>query len=105
MHVIAELSVVPIGENISASEHIAACERILQEAGLHVQLHAVGTNIEGDWDSVMPAIRRCHETMHEMGAGKISTTLRLDTRVGKPESMDERIESVRQKMKGAPAAG
>ena len=52
MKVIADLCVVPVGVGVSVSAHVAACQRVLKEAGLTVQLHAYGTNIEGEWDSV-----------------------------------------------------
>ena len=74
MKAIIDLCVVPIGVGVSVSTYIAACERVLREAGLKTQLHAYGTNIEGDWDVVFAAIKRCHEVVHEMGAPRISTT-------------------------------
>jgi Thiamine-binding protein len=45
-------AVVPIGVGVSVSAYVAACERVLQEAGLSHTLHAFGTNIEGEWDDV-----------------------------------------------------
>ncbi len=47
MNVILDLCVVPIGMGVSLSPYVAACERVLAEAGLNV-LHANGTNLEGD---------------------------------------------------------
>ena len=58
---------IPIGIGVSTSREIAACERVLVEAGLKTKLHAYGTNIEGEWDDVFAAIKRCHEVEHEMG--------------------------------------
>ena len=49
------------------SKEIAACERVLAEAGLKTKLHAYGTNIEGEWDDVFAAIKRCHEVVHAHG--------------------------------------
>ncbi len=73
MKALVNLQVVPIGTEVSVSRYIAACERVLAEAGLHYELHANGTNIEGEWDTVFAAIRRCHEVVHEMGAPRIQT--------------------------------
>ena len=69
-------------------------EKVLKEAGLKTKLHAYGTNIEGEWDVVFNAIKRCHEVVHEMGAPRITTTLKFGTRVDKKQSMEEKIESV-----------
>ena len=53
MKVSAMISVIPIGAGLSLSRYVAACERVLSEAGLAPQLHAHGSNVEGDWDTVM----------------------------------------------------
>ena len=58
MNVILDLCVVPIGVGVSVSKYIAACERVLTEAGLAPHLHAYGTTVEGEWDRVFAAVRR-----------------------------------------------
>jgi uncharacterized protein (TIGR00106 family) len=94
MNVIADLCVVPIGVGVSVSKYVAACERILNDAGLKTKLHAYGTNIEGDWDTVFAAIKQCHQVVHEMGAPRISTTLKFGTRIDRTQTMDDKINSV-----------
>jgi uncharacterized protein (TIGR00106 family) len=69
MHVIADISIVPLGVGLSLSPYIAACERVLAEAGLEPRLHAYGSNVEGEWDEVFAALRRCHEVLHEKQSG------------------------------------
>jgi uncharacterized protein (TIGR00106 family) len=98
MKAIADFSLVPIGVGISLSKYIAACERVLRETGLKIQLHAYGTNLEGDWDEVMAAIKRCHEVVHEMGAPRVSTNIRIGTRTDREQSMDDKIKSVQEKL-------
>ncbi len=98
MKAIADLCVVPLGVGVSVSAYVAACERILKEAGLTTQLHAYGTNIEGDWEAVFAAIKRCHETVHAMGAPRISTVIKVGTRVDRDQSMAEKVESVEAKL-------
>ncbi len=100
MHLIADLCVVPIGVGVSVSTYVAACETVLKEAGLEHRLHAYGTNIEGDWDEVMAAIKRCHEVIHGMGAPRISTTLKMGTRTDRDQSMDDKVRSVEEKLGG-----
>jgi uncharacterized protein (TIGR00106 family) len=99
MRVIVDLCVVPIGVGVSVSRFIAACERILTEAGLDTHLNAYGTNIEGDWETVFAAIKHCHEAVHEMGAPRISTTIKLGTRTDREQTMAEKVESVQLKLK------
>lgn len=97
MRVIADLCLVPIGIGVSVSKEIAACERVLSEAGLKTKLHAYGTNIEGEWDDVFAAIKRCHEVVHEMGAKRISSNLRFGTRTDRQQTLEDKIQSVEQK--------
>ena len=99
MKVIMDLCVVPLGVGISVSKYVAACERILTEAGLKITMHAYGTNIEGEWNEVFDAVRLCHEKLHRMGAPRISTNLRLGTRTDRIQTMEEKIRSVEELLK------
>ncbi len=98
MNVIADLCIVPIGVGVSVSPYVAACQRILTDAGLQTQLHAYGTNIEGSWDAVFGAIRRCHEEIHRMGAPRITTTLKFGTRTDREQHMSDKVKSVEDKL-------
>lgn len=98
MKVIADLCVVPVGVGVSVSAHVAACQRVLQEAGLAIQLHAYGTNIEGEWDTVFAAVKRFHEVVHAMGAPRISTNLKIGTRTDRAQTMADKVSSVVRKM-------
>jgi uncharacterized protein (TIGR00106 family) len=66
---------------------------------LKTKLHAYGTNIEGDWDTVFAAIKQCHQVVHEMGAPRISTTLKFGTRTDRAQTMDDKINSVVHQLK------
>jgi len=98
MNVIVDFCLIPLGTELSLSPYIAACQKVLQQRGLEYQLHAYGTNIEGSWDEVMLAIRECHETVHEMGAPRITSTIKLGTRIDRAQSMSEKISSVQAKL-------
>jgi len=98
MKIIMDLCVVPMGVGVSVSRYVAACQEILKSAGLKYQLHAYGTNIEGEWDVVMAAVKKCHETVHALGAPRITTTIKLGTRVDRVQSMEEKIASVLEKI-------
>lgn len=98
MKVIMDLCVVPMGVGVSVSKYVVACHKVLKEAGLESTLHAYGTNIEGDWEEVMTAVRRCHEKVHEMGAPRITTTIKMGTRIDRDQSMDDKVTSVNDKL-------
>lgn len=98
MQVMIDLCLVPLGVGVSLSPYIAACEKVLAEAGLKHALHAYGTNVEGEWDEVFAAVKRCHEVVHELGAPRITTTIKLGTRTDRAQSMDDKIRSVQEKL-------
>jgi|SRR5271157_6544560 len=98
MNVILEFTVIPLGVGVSLSKYVAACERILKEAGLKYELHANGTNVEGEWDAVFAAIKHCHETLHEMGVPRISTQIKVGTRTDRPQTMTDKVQSVKSKL-------
>lgn len=98
MKAIADVCVVPIGVGVSVSRYVAVCEEIFRDAGLDPQLHAYGTNVEGEWDAVVHAIKLCHQRIHEMGAPRISTSIRIGTRTDREQTMRDKIESVVSKL-------
>ena len=98
MKVIADLCIIPMGVGVSVSLQIALCERILAEAGLKTKLHAYGTNIQGEWDTVFAAIKRCHEALHSSGVPRISTSMRFGTRIDKDQNMEDKVRSVEEKL-------
>lgn len=105
MNVIVDLCIVPIGVGVSLSPYVAACEKVLSQAGLKAVLHANGTNIEGEWDAVFGAVKRCHEVVHGMGAPRISTTMRVGTRTDRIQTMENKVKSVRGKLGETQADG
>jgi uncharacterized protein (TIGR00106 family) len=96
MKVIVDLCVVPLGVGVSVSKYVALCQQVLEDAGLNYRLHAYGTNIEGGYDQVFAAIKTCHEKIHAAGAPRISTTIKLGTRVDREQTMEDKLRSVEQ---------
>lgn len=99
MNVHVDLCIVPLGVGVSVSRYIAACQDILDDHQLAHTLHAYGTNIEGDYDTVFNAIKTCHEKIHEMGAPRITTSIKLGTRIDRKQTLQQKIDSVDTKRK------
>jgi uncharacterized protein (TIGR00106 family) len=98
MHVIVDFTIVPVGTGLSLSPYVAEVERVLRGTGLHHELHANGTNVEGEWDAVMAAIRACHEALHAMGVARIHTDIKLGTRNDRDQCMADKVASVLEKI-------
>jgi uncharacterized protein (TIGR00106 family) len=92
--VIVDLCVVPIGVGVHLAPYIAACETVLTDAGLKIQLHPNGTAIEGEWEPVFAAIEACHRAVHAMGCPRVYTTVKINTRTDKNQTLEEKVASV-----------
>lgn len=99
MKVIVDLCVVPIGVGVNLAPYIAACERVLQDAGLKIQLHPNGTAIEGEWGPVFDAIEACHQAVHAMGCPRITTVVKVNTRTDRVQSLEDKVASVQALLK------
>jgi uncharacterized protein (TIGR00106 family) len=82
--VIVDLCVVPIGVGVHLAPYIAACEKVLSEAGLKIQLHPNGTAIEA-----------CHQALHAMGCPRNYTTEKINTRTDKDQRLEDKVASVK----------
>ncbi|MBV1856908.1 MAG: MTH1187 family thiamine-binding protein [Nannocystaceae bacterium] len=94
MHIIADICVVPLTSNVSVRAEVARAHKILRDTGLPVLLHGYGTNIEGDYDVIMGALKRIHEALHEQGVPRITTSIRLGSRTDKAQSITDKVDAV-----------
>lgn len=91
MKVLAEIQVIPIGEGVSVREPVKRAHQLLAESGLKVQLHAYGTNVEGELDDVLAAIKRVHETLHAEGVRRLATNIKLGSRTDKEPTLASKL--------------
>ena len=94
MHIIAEICVIPINEKVSLREEVALAHSILRQTGLNVELHSYGTNIEGDYDVIMNAVKTIHQTLHDNGTPRIHTSIKIGSRKDKTQTLQDKISAV-----------
>lgn len=98
MYVIADICVTPLVSSPSVRSEVALAYKILSDTGMPVHLHGYGTNIEGDYETIIAALRRILEELHQSGVPRISTTLRLDSRTDKSQSIVQKIAAVQEEL-------
>ena len=98
MYVLMDIMVSPSGVGTSISPYVAMCQKIFEEAGLTHTMHGYGTNVEGEWEDVMAAVKRCHEDLHEAGAVRIISHMKLGTRIDREQTMADKVSSVQEKI-------
>ncbi|CEP00462.1 Thiamine-binding protein domain-containing protein [Plasmodiophora brassicae] len=93
MHVIADFRLMPIGGSLSMREHVKRCHQLLNDLGLETFEHACGTNITGEFDAVMNAIKQCHEKVLASGVARICTDIHVDLRTDKTTTLESCIQA------------
>ncbi|MDF1566263.1 MAG: MTH1187 family thiamine-binding protein [Deltaproteobacteria bacterium] len=83
MRALAEIQVIPLGAGPSVREEVTRAHRLIEASGLTVQLHAYGTNVEGELSEILKVIETIHETLHAEGVVRLSTAIKLGTRTDK----------------------
>ena len=94
---IVDFSIFPIGKGVSLSRYVAEAYRIIEDSGLPHEFHAMGTNIEGEWDEVIGVIKACRDRFLET-VERVSISIRIDDRKGRSDRLDRKVASAREKM-------
>jgi uncharacterized protein (TIGR00106 family) len=87
MKVTGEVQVLPLGSGSSVRKEVKRAHGILAESGINVQLHANGTNVEGEMDRLFRAIETIHETLHAEGTVRLVTYLKIASRTDKEPTL------------------
>ncbi len=94
--VIAEIRIVPLGTATpSLSHYVAACLKAVKEAeGISYQITAMGTIIQGPLERILELAQKMHEVPFAMGAKRVATTIVIDDRRDKPQTMEAKVKAV-----------
>lgn len=76
---IAEIQCVaqPMGTREDRYAHVDAAIAVLRASGLHHEVGALGTTVEGEPDVVWPLLRRVHEACLAAGADSVVSVVKL----------------------------
>ena len=94
---IVDFTIFPTDAGESVSAYVAEVFQIIEGSGLPYEHHAMGTNIEGDWDEVMAVIKACRDRMLER-ANRISIGIRIDERKDVTDGIKKKVASAVAKM-------
>ena len=87
MKAVAEIQVIPIGVGVSVRKEVKRAHQLIVDSGLSVQVHAYGTNVEGELNQIFATIEKVHETLHAEGTVRLSTAIKLGTRTDKEPTL------------------
>jgi uncharacterized protein (TIGR00106 family) len=91
MRATAEIQVIPIGAGVTVRQEVKRAHRLLGEAPLEVQLHSMGSNVEGELRDILDAVIHIHETLHAEGTVRLATNIKIGTRTDKEPSLAAKL--------------
>ncbi|HZY46289.1 MAG TPA: MTH1187 family thiamine-binding protein [Candidatus Bathyarchaeia archaeon] len=93
---IAEFSIHPIGKGVSVSPFVKrAIQAISKIKDLKYEVTPMATILEAEKiQTILRAVEAAHSAVRAMGAKRISSTLRIDERLDKPRTMNDKTSSV-----------
>lgn len=91
------VTMVPIGGSDSLAEPVSEVVRVIDDAGLDYQLTGMDTVIEGEWDEVIPVIRRAQERLRE-DYPRVYTTVAIDDHEASVDRMKKAVEDVEKRV-------
>jgi uncharacterized protein (TIGR00106 family) len=95
------LTITPLGTATpGVSSWVAGVEGVIRASGLKHQLTAMGTIVEGDLDEILAVVRKMHEHPFSKGAVRVSTSIKIDDRRDKVATIEGKLRSVEEKLKG-----
>ncbi len=90
---IVDISVVPIGTNTpSVSSFVREAVNLIKKSGLKYQVNPMGTTIEGDLVKILDLVKVIHQQFFTLGCQRILTTIRIDERIDKYQTMEEKVK-------------
>lgn len=103
--VVAEISMTPLGKHYSNNElptsirnEIAiAIDAIKKVKGIKVMVTGMSTQMEADSiQDILKAIEYGHQSLKDKDIPRIISSIRIDERLDKSETLEERVNSVKE---------
>lgn len=95
--VIAAVSITPLGVGESVGGLVAKAIAVLRASGLPVETNSMFTNVEGEWDQVMAAIKAAVDVLAE-DVSRVSVVVKIDHRHGVENAMSDKVASIERRL-------
>ncbi|MDY6911097.1 MAG: MTH1187 family thiamine-binding protein [Chloroflexota bacterium] len=97
---VAEVSIVPIGTGSpSVSKYVARVVQVLQnQEEIKYEFTPMGTILEGDVHGIFDLVQRMHRSAFDGEVLRVATTLKIDDRLDKDQSMNGKLSSLQREL-------
>jgi uncharacterized protein (TIGR00106 family) len=94
---LVELTIIPIGTGPHIADQLARIVEIIDASRLPYELTPSGTCVEGEWDEVMPVVRRCHEEARRTSS-HIQTLISIEDEKDAKNKLMTNVESLEKRI-------
>ena len=91
MNTLIAVAIAPFGVGDELSSEVAEVVKVIRESGLPNRTYSMFTEIEGEWDEVMPVIKAACEAVAETSP-RVSLVLKADLRPGRSGEMRAKLD-------------
>ena len=101
MTVVVELNIIPLGKGISVSKFLVPALKEFEKRGIKHEITSMCTIFEAESiEEAFDLARVAHEAAFRVGAKRIVTTVKVDDRRDLERSMEEKVESLKDEIRG-----
>ena len=80
------------------SKYVAHAVKVLQqEKDIKYETTAMGTIVEADLDKILAVVKKMHEGTFGEGVARVLTTVKIDERRDRPQTMEDKLASLAMK--------
>ncbi len=93
--IISQLSIAPVGKDVSLSKYVKIALNVLEKSNIKFETNAMATVIETeDLETLFKVVEEAHKAVMESGAKRVITELKIDDRGDKNVTMKSKLKSV-----------
>lgn len=90
-------SIVPVGTGSSIGDQLAIVLNIVDKSGIPYKAGPMHTVIEGEWEEIMPLIKKCRDELMKK-EDRVVISITIDDRKGKLNRIEEKVASIEKRL-------
>jgi uncharacterized protein (TIGR00106 family) len=102
MNALIAVAIAPVGTGDEMAAEVSEVVKVIRKSGLPCRTNSMFTEIEGDWDEVMKAVKDAAFVLAGKGI-RTEVVLKADIRPGYANMMTEKVRKVDEFLKSSAA--
>jgi uncharacterized protein (TIGR00106 family) len=94
--IISQLTIVPLGEDVSVSKYVKKVIEVIKKHNVRSETNAMATVIETeDLQTLFNIVQEAHMAIVNSGAKRVITELKIDDRRDKNATIDTKLRAIK----------